>query len=173
MSSIVRTSFMLVCITAALVGTFVLGLSRSTPGLLSAGEGSGGLSLADSSGSFTIEGVATESISPGLAAPLDLKLTNSHATPMVISNLRVKVQKVAAPHADETHPCTIGDFTVDNAASRHTVTIAAESTNTLSRLGLPMASWPHIGMLNRPVDQDGCKGASLTLAYAASGTAKN
>jgi hypothetical protein len=27
-----------------------------------------------------------------------------------------------------------------------------------------------VGMLNRSVNQDGCKGASLTLAYTASGT---
>jgi hypothetical protein len=30
-------------------------------------------------------------------------------------------------------------------------------------------SWPAVGMVDRPVNQDGCKGASVTLRYEASG----
>jgi hypothetical protein len=125
----------------------------------------------DQAGSVTISGNTTELISPGVRVPLDLKLTNPHAFALTATGLRVTVQKISAPHADNAHPCTIGDFAVDQPSSGLKITVAAHSTRTLSNLGLPPTSLPHVGMLNRPVNQDGCKGASLTLAYTASGEA--
>ena len=134
------------------------------------GDGNLRVTLADPAWSFTISGNATEPISPGVSAPLDLSLTNPHAFALTAADLRVTVQKVNAPNADDAHPCTIGDFAVDQASSAIEVTVAAHSTRTLSNLGLPRAKRPHVGMLDRSVNQDGCKGASLTLAYTASGT---
>ena len=103
-------------------------------------------------------------------APLDLSLTNPNDSAMSVTDLRVRVQKVSAPNADAAHPCAAGDFAVAQGSSSRKITLAARATRTLSNLGLPRASWPHVGMLNRPANQDGCKGASLTLAYTASGS---
>lgn len=141
-----------------------------TGGALAAGDGSGGAGLKDSSASFTIEGDATEPISPGVRTPLDLRLTNPHDVPMSVTDLSVTVQKVSAPNADNAHPCSIGDFSVDQASSSITIKVAARATNALSSLGLARTAWPQVGMLDRSANQDGCKGASLTLGYAASGT---
>lgn len=135
-----------------------------------AADGTGGAGLRESSASFTIEGNATEPISPGVRAPLDLKLTNPHDVRLSVTELSVTVRDVSAPNADQVHPCEVGDFAVDQASSSLELSLAARSTSTLSDLGLPSAKRPHVGMLDRPVDQDGCKGASLTLAYTASGT---
>lgn len=182
-SNVARTRFMLGCVlTVLILVPLLLFVSR---GLISdktgtggagaglgtnAGTGTGGAALAESAGSFTIEGNATEPISPGVMASLDLLMTNPHAFPMSVTDLSVRVQKVSAPNADDAHPCTVGDFAVDQASRSGKITLAARSTIALSSLGLESTTWPQVGMLNRPANQDGCKGASLTLAYTASGT---
>jgi len=154
----------------ALVLLLLLGGPGPTAGARDAGDGTGDAGLKDSSTSFTIEGNATEPISPGVRAPLDLTLTNPHDVPMLVTGLSVSVQEVSAPNADRVHPCAVGDFAVDQVSNGFEVTIAAGSTSTLTDLGLARAKRPHVGMLDRPVNQDGCKGATLTLAYTASGT---
>jgi hypothetical protein len=50
------------------------------------------------------------------------------------------------------------------------ITLPAQTAKNLSSLDLPAEQWPQVGLLERPVNQDGCKGASLTLGYAADGT---
>jgi hypothetical protein len=135
-----------------------------------AGHGTGGGVLASPRGSFTIRGDAAGRISPGVMAPLDLWLTNPHDVPMSVAGLLVTVQGVSAPNADATHPCTVSDFSVDQVSRGLKMTVAARGTSALSSLGLARASLPAVGMLKRSVNQDGCKGASLTLGYAASGT---
>ena len=139
-------------------------------GASGAAAGTGGADLHESVTSFTVEGNTRESISPGVRAPLDLKLTNLYHASMSVTGLTVTVQTVNAPNADKVHPCTVGDFAVYQASSTLEVTIAAHSTSTLSDLGVAPANRPHVGMLERSVNQDGCKGASLTLGYSSSGT---
>jgi hypothetical protein len=135
-----------------------------------AGKGTGGAELAESSGSFTIKGDAAELISPGVMAPLDLLLTNPQGVPMLVTDLSVTVRGVSAPNADGAHPCVVGDFTVDQASRSLEITLPAGATSAFSSLGVARASPPAVGMLERSVNRDGCKGASLTLGYAASGT---
>ena len=102
------------------------------------------------------------------------RTSSGRAVPVLISVFIVaavvRVRGVSAPNAEHAHPCTLDDFTVDQVSSGIKITLAARATSTLSSLGLPRATWPAVGMLERSVDQDGCKGASLTLGYAASGT---
>jgi len=97
-------------------------------------------------------------------------MTNPHDVAMSVTDLRVRVQKLSAPNADPARPCPLGDFVVVQASSSRKITLAPRSARTLSGLGIPRASWPTVGMFNRPVNQDGCKGASLTLSYSGSGT---
>jgi hypothetical protein len=134
-----------------------------------AGDGAGGAGSEGSSTSFSIVGNASEPMSPGVRAPLDLKLANPHSVPMSVTDLSVTVRSVNAPNADSAHPCSIGDFAVRQASSGISIVVSAGATSTLSELGLARATWPHIAMLERPVNQDGCKGASLMLGYSATG----
>jgi hypothetical protein len=106
-------------------------------------------------------------------APIDLRFSNPADVSVVVGDLTVTVRTVSAPNADEAHPCAVGDFTVNQAAGGLKITVAAGTTSTLSSLDLPNAQWPKVGLLERSVNQDGCKGASLTLGYAASGTTDN
>jgi len=149
-------------------GTTVAG--TTVAGTTVVGHGTGGGVLADSAGSFTIKGDAAGLISPGVMAPLDLLLTNPQGVPMSVTDLSVTVRRVSAPNADDAHPCVVGDFTVEQASRNLEITLPARATSALSRLGVARASLPAVGMLKRSVNQDGCKGASLTLGYAASGT---
>jgi len=82
----------------------------------------------------------------------------------------VAVVVIHAPRADADHPCSAADFQVRELSGGGVLRLAHDSVNTLSGLKLPTANWPAVGMLNRPVNQDGCKGASVTLEYEASGT---
>ncbi|MEP7192746.1 MAG: hypothetical protein ABI903_07760 [Actinomycetota bacterium] len=172
MSNVARRRFVLGCVLAVLILALILFVSRGPiSDKTDAGAGAGGATaLVGSAGSFTIRGNTTEAISPGVKASLDLLLTNPHAFPMSVTDLNVRVQKVSAPNADDAHPCAVGDFAVDQASATAKITLTARSTTALSGLGLARTTWPQVGMFNRLANQDGCKGASLTLAYTASGT---
>lgn len=155
---------------AAVLITLRLVSAGEGAGAIGTGGGTSGADGARSSSAFTISGSTATPMSPGVMGALDLIFTNPHDVPMSVIDLSVTVRKVSAPNADDAHPCAVGDFTVGKASSSIKITVAAGATSALSSLGLPRATWPQVGMLDRPANQDGCKGASLTLGYAASGT---
>ena len=130
---------------------------------------SGEAGVDGSSTSFTISGDAAAHIAPGVQAALDLVVTNPQGVPVSVEALHVSVQAVSAPNVDGSHPCAARDFALEQASSGLVVTVPANSTSSLSSLGVPAGSQPQVGMVNRTVDQGGCKGASLTLAYTATG----
>jgi hypothetical protein len=159
-----RASAWLVAILLVCLGAWVV-----FRGTTDDAAGSGGASSDGSSASFTISGNAASHISPGVQAALDLVLTNPQDVPLSVDALHVTVQAVSAANVDESHPCGARDFALDQASSGLVVSLPAHSTSSLSSLGVPSASQPQVGMVNRAVDQGGCKGASLTLAYTATG----
>ncbi len=118
--------------------------------------------------SFRIASDTSELISPGVSVPIDVALSNSHETAMTVSGLRLVVRGVDAPRADVAYPCGVNDFTVVQVAGDREIVVPPGVTNTLSGLGIPSTSWPQVGMRDRAINQDGCKGASLTIKYTAS-----
>jgi hypothetical protein len=134
------------------------------------GDRTGAVDPGQISEPFTIAGDAAEPNSPGVMVPLDLEFMNPHDAALSVTDLSVTVRDVSAPNADNLHPCTAGDFAVAQVSSSLAITVAGRATSTLTSLGVPRASWPQVAMIDRPVNQDGCKGASLALAYTASGT---
>jgi hypothetical protein len=119
--------------------------------------------------SFKIEGDATREIVPGIQVPIELRFTNGQPKPMTISRLRVSIQQLVTPHADAGHPCTLEDFELTQVSGYEEWILLPNSTIGLRELGLASSEWPQITMRNRPVNQDGCKGAKLTLSYSAHG----
>jgi hypothetical protein len=134
----------------------------------SSGHGSDQTQLANQS-SFVITASPTEPMSPGVEIPLDLRLQNSNKTSMSVTELEVRVRGVEAPDATEQLPCLVGDFFVDQSPDDLDITLPPEATTSLSGLSLPSAQWPRVGLRNTSVNQDGCKSASLTLEFTASG----
>jgi hypothetical protein len=129
------------------------------------------LGASSSRGTFEIHGsTGARLLAPGLAAPLDLRLTNPNLSVMRIDELAVRLERVDAPEADAGHPCTADDFAVVQYSGTDGVELPRSSTHTLSSLGIPVAHWPQIVMANRPVNQDGCKNASLRLSFTALST---
>jgi hypothetical protein len=120
--------------------------------------------------SFAIGGNTTEAFSPGRMVGLDLEMTNPHDVPMMVTDLAITVRAVSAPRADRAHPCSVADFAVEQPRGGLPLTVPARTTTSFSSLGVEEGLWPRVGMLDRPVNQDGCKAASLTLVYSGSGT---
>jgi hypothetical protein len=115
---------------------------------------------------FEIGGSLADPLSPGLSVPLDLTLTNPDYGEIRITDLEVSISQVVAPQADEGHPCSVDDFSVTPFSGDYPFAVGGNETSHLSELGIPEDDWPRINMFDRAVNQDGCKGASLTLEYA-------
>ncbi len=115
-------------------------------------------------------GVSIAPLSPGASSPIDLRLTNRERFPLQVNKLVATIQTVTAPYADAAHPCTPGDFAIVQFSGVYDFRLAASSTHTLSALGIPQAQWPLIQMLDRPVNQDGCQRAKVSLTFAGTAT---
>jgi hypothetical protein len=119
--------------------------------------------------SFQIDGDAAYHLSPGVAVPLDISFTNPHAVPLTVSDLRVTLKRIDAPAADGAHPCSSEDFELTQLVGSVRLTLPPRTTSGLRELHLPVPAWPQVALRNRAVNQDGCKGATLTLDYRARG----
>jgi hypothetical protein len=118
---------------------------------------------------FPISGRTTHMLSPGVSAPLDLSLTNDQSSALMVGRLAVRVESVRAPKADAAHRCTLADFGVTQFAGAYGFLVRGSTTSRLSALGIPAAVWPRVAMINRSLNQDGCKHATLTLAFTGIG----
>jgi hypothetical protein len=114
---------------------------------------------------FTIAGALPHLLTPGTGEPLDLTLTNLESTDLTIANLNVQVASVSGPQQSSTRTCDPDDFTVEQFSGTPGFTLPAASSADLAELGFAPSEWPTVSMLDRPVNQDGCKGASLSLSF--------
>lgn len=119
---------------------------------------------------FKIQGDATASMSPGVSVPIALEFTNFHAEPMSVTHLRVSIRKLTTPEADANHPCSLDDYVIHQVETSMRVMVPPNTTAGLQSLRIPQSRWPRIGMVNRSVNQDGCRNAQLKLGYSAFGT---
>lgn len=122
------------------------------------------------SAAFQIRGDATAPMSPGVSVPIALTFSNPHLKPMVVSYVRVSIRDLVTPHADRGHPCSLDDYRIYQMKATVPITVPAGSTAGLESLQIPRSEWPRIGMRDRAANQDGCKGARLTLGYSAFGS---
>jgi hypothetical protein len=118
---------------------------------------------------FTISG-KLDNLLPGQLQPLNLSLTNPNSTALSVAGLTVSVQSVSAPHATATLPCVVEDFSVTQFSGTYPLAVPASATRSLSDLGVPSSQWPQVSIIDRPSDQDGCKGATVTLGYSGTAT---
>jgi hypothetical protein len=148
-------SYVPFCVLVVLGFDLVVWLVASGPNAGSpnpaVGVASGNTEPLDVFKSFTILGNASAPISPGVMTPLDLNFANSYAVSLSVSELSVTVGEISAPSADRAHPCTVDDFTMEQASPGIEISVAAKATSTLSGLGLAPEVWPRAGMLNRSV----------------------
>lgn len=133
------------------------------------GVGSGTNLLGSPVETFSISGEISTSLAPGAAHALDLEIANPNDLPLIVIDVQVVVLNVEAPNSTTILPCSTNDFVVTQLESNLELVIRARSSNSLSELDLSAEAWPHVGMLDSDENQDGCKGATVTLEYSGSG----
>lgn len=114
---------------------------------------------------FGISGNLTTLLFPGGDGRLDLKLDNHHSTSLEIFDLRVAITGLQ-PLAGRT--CSTADFAVDQYSPSGELVLDSDETATLTELGLTQGQLPRVRMLETGINQDGCQGATLLLAYTGS-----
>lgn len=114
---------------------------------------------------FSLRGTAVGTLQPGLSTAVDVRIGNPLDFTLEVLGVSMSVDAVHAPAADAAHPCTVGDFSVVQYSGPRPLTVAGGAERTLTALGVPPAQWPHVAMTNRPVNQDGCKRATLVLGF--------
>ena len=120
---------------------------------------------------FSISGNLSGPLAPGVTRPLDLTLTNPNKKQISVTNLTVTVQSVVRTSYAVSHnqPCGLADYKVTQYGGSYPLTVPGSGSASLSGLGIPSSGWPKVAMLDTATNQDGCKGATLTLAYSGSG----
>ncbi|MCW2756418.1 MAG: hypothetical protein JWO46_164 [Nocardioidaceae bacterium] len=114
---------------------------------------------------FTISGSADRLLAPGApSGAMDLALTNPANAALKVTSLTVTV--TGTNHAG----CGPENYAVTAYGGPFPLAVPANSTRTLQQLGVPRAQWPQVAMLNLPVNQDACKGATVQLHLAGTGS---
>jgi hypothetical protein len=110
-------------------------------------------------------------MAPGVTQPVGLSISNPNNQALSVTNLSVTLTGVTrtATAVAKNLPCTVADFAVAQYSGPYPQTVAAGGTASLASLGVPTSQWPKITMLDTAANQDGCKGATLQLAYSGSG----
>ena len=113
-----------------------------------------------------VSGTVTGSLAPGASRPIDVHVANPFGFDLSVTAVSAAIAKLDAPRADAAHPCTTQDFAV-RAYSGPALRVAKGALLSLSESAVTPAAWPQLVMLDRPVNQDGCKSARLTLTFRA------
>ena len=117
---------------------------------------------------FGIDGNTTSALRPGTTVPIDIRISNPHFYPIVVSDLTVRIASITPAHKGAT--CRASNYPLTQP---HTfaVRVAAFSTVTMNSISASRAGWPSLHLTGDQAKLDnGCQGASITLAYSASGT---
>ena len=117
-------------------------------------------------GGIQISGTVQVPLRPGLASPVGIRINNPNPKVVSMQRVRVKIASISAPQADAAHRYTKVDFEI-HQMPRLALRIPAGRVTDLAGLGLPLASWPTLAMRDLPSNQDGCKGATVTLRFRA------
>ena len=128
------------------------------------------LNVQSSKKNFTISGNLGTQLTPGATVPLNLSVANPNNKSLALSGLSVSITGITRTQAAAAAalPCTASDYVVTNYAGSYPLTVPVGSSS-LQSLGIAPALWPKIAMLDTAVNQDGCKGATLQLAYSGVG----
>jgi hypothetical protein len=100
--------------------------------------------------------------------PINPSMSNRNHYRLTMTWLTVTVRSVTAPQATLAWRCSQAVFAVSNYAGH--VFTGPSGSSTLQRDRVPKGQWPTASMLNRPVNQDGCKSAPLNLVYHGTAT---
>ena len=96
----------------------------------------------------------------GDAQAVDFKINNPISTPQYISSVAVSISSVTGANIDSTHPCSASDFTLVQPNAINADLSSGDHSYSPSGASLKLDDLAS--------NQDGCKGAIVHLAFAAS-----
>jgi hypothetical protein len=117
---------------------------------------------------FRISGVAETRLSPSAVASVDVSLTNPNSRPLAITRLDAQISAITTRAG--SGPCGQQDFAVRQFSGEYGFVVGPSRTTTLGRIGVPSSQWPQITMIDRPVNQDGCKNALISISFTGEAT---
>ncbi|HLY49821.1 MAG TPA: hypothetical protein VKR21_11565 [Solirubrobacteraceae bacterium] len=146
-------------------------LERTVAVTLTVGGGSrSGGTTAIALPDYQLAADAVDPLWPAVPRALDLRITNPNSAPLRLTSLTAQIVNIVAPRATPILPCSPADFMVQQYSGPYPVVVPASSTVSLHDLGVPSSAWPQVAIVDLPVDQDGCQGATVTLAYSGQAT---
>lgn len=113
---------------------------------------------------FTISGELDRVLAPGVTGYLNLSLANPNNQSLGVTNLTVAI------NGTNRSGCATSNFAVAQFTGTYPLTVPANSTRTLSQLGVTLTQMPAVKMIDLPVNQDICKSTGLTLGYSGTGS---
>src|SRR5207248_2829161 len=103
---------------------------------------------------FTMTGSAVGSLYPGgPARPIDVVITNPADVPITVTSITVTVTGTTPVG---TNTCSSGHFSSPHGLLVNVV-VPANSTKSLTQLGVAQGNWPNIQMADNGNSQNGCK----------------
>lgn len=115
---------------------------------------------ADNAARLLVSGNATKPFAPGVSQRINVKLVNTYSSPVHVSGGTLKVYAVDSSAAC---PATT-NFKVRQGVPVN-FTVPANTSTSLSGLGLPTYDWPNVVMLDTTTNQDACEGTTVTLEF--------
>jgi hypothetical protein len=120
------------------------------------GSGNGTATTASSNGTLALNVSAdSTNLYPGGSAPITITATNSGATDLELTTVSFVSLSVDATHA--AAGCLATDYSVGAVSTTATDVLADSTSGTVATATLSMA--------NTALDQDACKGATITLNF--------
>ncbi len=125
------------------------------------GSGTGSASVGTSTAVTVTQLGSITALTPGSGAqPVDFKITNPATTNQTIASVVVSIASVTGPNITGPKPCSAADFTLVQPSTTY-----GDLTPGLHNYQPSGAS---LALDNTLSNQDGCKGATVNLAFAAS-----
>jgi hypothetical protein len=122
---------------------------------------------------FGISGSISQFFSPGVTLPANLSLANPYNFDLKVVSVSITVQHATTKNGSPNSGCDGPTNLVITQPFSGPVTVARETTQSLSQLGVPQAKWPQVQMLDLSTNQDACKGTTFTLTYTGTATKAN
>jgi hypothetical protein len=119
------------------------------------GGGSGsGTAGVGTNGSVTLTATVTPGITPGNNVPVSFTAANGTSSPIQVTTVHLASITPDAGHS----ACNVADFTMADVTANHQVPANATTE--------PLPNNGTLAYANTAVNQDACKGATLTLALS-------
>jgi hypothetical protein len=119
------------------------------------GTGSGtGSGDVGTGGNVSLSATVTDGIAPGNSVPVSFTASNATDSPITVGTVHLVSVAVDAGHSG----CNTADFSMADVAQNYEV--PAQATNE------PLPNDGSLAMANTALNQDACKGATLTLTLS-------